>query len=82
MAVANQEGDNVSVLLNIRRGDCTGDGIIDIGDVVLLINYLFKSGAAPNPLQIGDVTCDGVVDAGDVVYLINYLFKGGPAPGC
>jgi len=64
------------------RGDANGDAVIDIGDVVYLINYLFKSGPTPSPLLAGDATCDGNVDVGDVVYLINYLFKGGPPPSC
>ncbi|MFH1335875.1 MAG: FG-GAP-like repeat-containing protein [Candidatus Zixiibacteriota bacterium] len=64
------------------RGDATGDGKIDIGDVVYLINYLYKNGTAPNPLAAGDATCDGKVDVGDIVYLINYLFKNGPPPPC
>ncbi|MGB8657794.1 MAG: dockerin type I domain-containing protein [Candidatus Zixiibacteriota bacterium] len=81
-AVANYYGENVSILLNIRRGDCTGDKVVDAGDVVFLINYLFKSGTAPKPLAVGDVNCDGIADAGDVVYLIHYLFKAGPAPCC
>ncbi|HEX7401620.1 MAG TPA: SBBP repeat-containing protein, partial [candidate division Zixibacteria bacterium] len=62
-------------------GDANKDGIVDVGDVVYLINYLFKSGPSPVPiLKAGDVSGDGVVDVGDVVYLINYLFKQGPAP--
>ena len=65
-----------------KRGDATGDGKIDIGDVVYIINYLYKNGTAPNPLAAGDATCDGKVDVGDIVYLINYLFKNGPPPPC
>ena len=61
-------------------GDVNADAIVDIGDVVYLINYLFKNGIAPNPIQSGDVNGDSVVDVGDVVYLINYLFKNGPKP--
>jgi parallel beta-helix repeat protein len=61
-------------------GDANGDGTIDIGDVVYLINYLYKGGSAPDPLPAGDTNSDGVVDLGDVVYLINYLYKGGPPP--
>ena len=60
--------------------DPNGDGIIDIGDVVLLVNYLFGTGPAPDPLAAGDANCDGVVDIGDVVYLVNYLFIEGPPP--
>lgn len=66
----------------VQHGDVNADGVIDVGDVVYLINYLFKGGLAPNPLLAGDATCDGTVDVGDVVYLINYLFKNGPAPDC
>ena len=61
-------------------GDVNGDGVVDVGDVVYLINYLFKSGPAPSPREAGDVNTDNNVDVGDVVYLINYLFKSGPAP--
>ncbi len=62
-------------------GDCNGDGTVDIGDVVYLINYLYKNGSAPDPVEAGDVNSDQTVDLGDVVHLINYLFKGGPPPG-
>ncbi len=51
-----------------------------ISDVIYLINYLFCSGPAPNPMEYGDVNCDGIVDVADVMYLINYLFLEGPAP--
>jgi len=62
-------------------GDCNGDGIVDVGDVVFLVNYLYKNGSAPDPVQAGDCNCDSTVDLGDVVYLINYLFKQGSPPG-
>jgi subtilisin family serine protease len=61
-------------------GDANGDGVVNSADVVYLINYLFKGGPAPNPIQAGDVNEDGVINSADVVYLINYLFKGGPEP--
>ena len=64
------------------RGDANGDGVIDLGDVLYLISYLYKGGPAPDPLWTGDANCDGIVDLGDVLYLINYLYKGGPPPGC
>jgi hypothetical protein len=67
------------------RGDVNvpnGDGVVDIGDVVYLINYLFKHGPAPVPFIEGDTNCDGIIDIGDVVILINYLFKNGPVPKC
>lgn len=64
------------------RGDANGDSAIDIGDVVYLINYLFKNGQSPDPFKAGDASHDCLVDIADVVYLINYLFKGGLPPSC
>jgi hypothetical protein len=53
LAVANQNSDNVSILINLSdpyfiRGDADGDGVVDVGGVVYLINCLFKSGLAPS----------------------------------
>ncbi len=62
------------------RGDANGDGLVDIGDVVYMVNFLYRGGPAPNPLWTGDANSDGVVDIGDVVYLLNYLYRGGPSP--
>ncbi len=66
----------------LLRGDANGDGVIDIGDVVYLINYLLTGTSAPHPLWVGDCNCDEIVDIGDVIYLINYLFTGTSPPGC
>jgi hypothetical protein len=62
-------------------GDCNGDRIIDLGDAVYLVNYLYKSGPSPDPVESGNCNCDETVDLGDVVHLLNFLFKSGPAPG-
>jgi len=85
LAAANYYSGNVSVLLNepgFICGDANGDRVIDLGDVLHLIAYLYKNGPAPDPLAAGDADCNGVIDLGDVLYLIAYLYKGGPAPGC
>jgi len=63
-------------------GDATGDLVINVGDAVFVINYVFKGGQAPNPLGGADANCDGVVNVGDAVYVINFVFKGGFAPCC
>jgi M6 family metalloprotease-like protein len=72
----------IHILSSYLHGDANGDGVINLGDVVYLISYLYRGGPAPNPLQAGDVTCDGPVNLGDVVYLITYLYRGGPPPPC
>ncbi len=61
-------------------GDANADGLIDVADAIHILNYLFKSGPAPDPLEAGDCNCDQTVDAGDAIYLLNYLFKAGPPP--
>ena len=63
-------------------GDANVDKKVSVSDVVYLINYLFKGGPAPIPIQAADANGDGQVTVSDVVYLINYLFKGGPLPIC
>jgi PKD repeat protein len=64
------------------RGDANGDKKLSVSDVIYIINYLFKGGPVPVPIQSADCNCDTKVTVSDVVYLINYLFKGGPAPVC
>ena len=63
-----------------RCADPNADGIRNLADVVYLLNYLFRRGPAPSPLQAGDVNCDMPIDVADIVYLLNYLYKGGPPP--
>jgi len=63
-------------------GDANGDGDVNVGDGVYIINYVFKGGPAPVPVQAGDANCDLKTNVGDAVYIINYVFKGGPAPCC
>jgi hypothetical protein len=64
----------------ILIGDLDLNRTIDVKDIIFLINYLFRSGADPDPLWVGDVNCSGTIDISDIVYLINYVFKSGPQP--
>jgi len=88
--IGTQSSENYSVwggwaytaLEEAARGDVNEDGLIDIGDAIYLLNYLFRDGPAPVPLIAGDLNCDSLIDLGDLIYLINYLFKDGPSPLC
>jgi hypothetical protein len=64
------------------RGDANQDGIINVGDIVYLVSYLYKNGPAPAPVWVGDCNCDEIVNVGDIVFLVSYLYKGGPEPSC
>jgi len=68
----------------ILCGDINNSGSCELGDVVSLISYLYKSGPPPTvgPLLRADGNTSGQVELGDVVTLISYLYKNGPAPLC
>ncbi len=65
-----------------RPGDANGDSVINVGDAVYLINYVFKEGPPPTPYAIcsGDANGDCTCNIGDAVFLINLIFKDGPPP--
>jgi hypothetical protein len=68
--------------VRVTRGDLNADGIINVGDVVYMVNYLYRGGEEPCPVESGDVNNDGIVNVGDVVFLVNYLYRGGDPPPC
>jgi hypothetical protein len=63
-------------------GDANADGLVDLADVIRILNYLYKNGEEPDPLQSGDANADEIIDIGDAISLLNYLFKGGVPPRC
>jgi len=73
---------NFSTEITWMCGDPDGSKSINILDVTRLINYLYKEGSAPDPLEAGDIDGDGKINILDISYLINYLYKGGPHPDC
>jgi subtilisin family serine protease len=59
-------------------GDATGDGVVTLGDLVFVLNYLFKDGPLPDPPSAGDPNGDCEISLSDVIYLMNYLYRQGP----
>jgi len=64
--------------------DGTSDGLVDLGDLTSLIDYLFITHTIPLFVEQANVdgSTDGVIDLGDLTYLIAYLFIDGPPPIC
>ena len=61
------------------RGDTNWNGRITLQDVALLIDYVYESEHAPQPIPaVGDVNCDDVVDGTDIVLVLEYMFESGP----
>ena len=61
------------------RGDGNGDGMLDIGDAVYNLDYLFNDGPTIC-MDAQDTNDDGGVDIGDPVYSLNYQFTMGAPP--
>ena len=67
-------------------GDVNDDELVNILDIVYLLNYKYKSGPAPEPMESGDVNSheqpDGLINILDIIYLINCKYKDGSEPEC
>jgi hypothetical protein len=65
-------------------GDVTGDGLVNISDIVFMINYLYKGGTAPRDPNYADANGNCIINIQDISYLIKYLYLGGSVPvqGC
>lgn len=65
-------------------GDANDDSLVNVGDVVFLVNYLYRSGPDLCVMGAADPNADCRVDVGDIVYLINFLYREGspPSSGC
>ncbi len=61
-------------------GDANLDGMVNVGDAVFIVSYVFKGGQAPRILETADANCNDEVNIGDVVRLVNYVFRGGAEP--
>jgi hypothetical protein len=66
--------------INIAVGDVNKDGAVTSADIIRLVNYVFKSGAAPDPLALGEINGVSPITSADIIHLLNYVFKGGPPP--
>lgn len=68
----------------ILRGDVAipKDGVVLVGDIVWLVDFLFRGGDAPECMEEGDIAIplDGSILANDIVWLVDFLFRGGTAP--
>lgn len=70
------------------RGDCSGDGVLDLSDPIALLGQVFSRDVRPDCPDACDTDDDGVRDLADAVSLLLHLFQGHgqpaapfPAPG-
>jgi len=73
--------DSSTGCIVVVTGDVNESGSITSADIIHMVNYVFKSGPAPLPLEAaGDVNCSGNVSSADIVFMVNFVFKSGSLP--
>jgi hypothetical protein len=91
VAVAGYEDDSGIVSLewslapgagaiHFVRGDCDGNGDINISDAVCSLSWLFQGGAEPECAAAANADGAEAVNVADAIYLLSHLFRGGSAP--
>ena len=63
-------------------GDFNDDEMVNILDIIFYIDYKFKGGAAPDPLESADVNNDGNTNILDIIHMIDFKFKDGDPLNC
>ena len=63
-------------------GDADGNGSINILDGFFIIQYLYRFGPAPDPLESADMDNRPGINLLDYTYLVAHLYRGGPPPNC
>lgn len=62
------------------RGDQNGDGALDLGDAIAILNHIFMGVPLGTCVDSLDVDDSGELDIVDPIRLVNYLFNSGPPP--
>jgi hypothetical protein len=64
-----------------KTGDVNVDATLTAADIIFLVNFAFKGGTPPAPVEAaGDTNCSGAVTSADIIQMVNHVFKSGPAP--
>ncbi len=70
------------MICDCTPGDADGNEAYNMLDILYLVAYLYKGGAAPTPHEScsGDASCDCTLNMLDILHLIAHLYKGGVPP--
>jgi len=80
--VAGTAVDDFPFWFQAKCGDLSDLKILDIFDVTILINYIFRGGEPPAPIWAADINGDRTFNILDVTGLINHVHRGAQAPSC
>lgn len=85
-SVVPQEEDATVTIVGIPpapefvRGECNGDGMLNIADGIWLLNMLFQGGTSSTCVEACDANDDGGIDAADAMFIFEYRLLAGPPP--
>jgi hypothetical protein len=93
LATANRDSGTISILINGTGGpccvgltgnlDCDNDDLIDIGDLTVMVDYLYINNRPLCCPEEANVDGTGTIDIGDLTALVAYLYippNTAPAP--
>ena len=62
---------------SVVKGDVNNDGLVDVADVTILIDYVLDPESVVIVFDAADVNNDNEIDVADVVTLIELVLGGG-----
>jgi hypothetical protein len=57
-------------------GDANGDGVINMSDVDIIVNYMLGKTESSFNAEAADANKDGKIGMPDVMFILNYIING------
>jgi hypothetical protein len=70
-----QAGGQV-ILVGHRRGDLNYDNEVNVLDLTILVNYLFRDSRLPDMSNAADFDSSGTINILDLIFLVDRIFRG------
>lgn len=73
----SEEADFEITIINFEflLGDANNDGIVNISDIVVVINYIMNDSASPFVFEKADVNGDGIINVLDITGIVNIIYS-------
>lgn len=73
----SEEADFEITIINYEfiLGDANNDGIVNISDIVVVINYIMNGSASPFVFEKADVNGDGIINVLDITGIVNIIYS-------
>ena len=65
--------DTQCTVKKMLRGDVNGDGVVNVGDINVVVNIILGGHASPEVMKRADVNGDGMVNISDINLLISII---------